>query len=459
MEKCFKEKKEELQKNMREHPEHTRLVVKSGSSTAWNKFKIIYYENKLQDFASCNLCAELLSTKSGTKGMVNHTCHLPTTPTTQPEVPNFLTRKVPKDKIEKLNEDLAEKFSQDLTAFSAVGHRGFRNIATQLIKIGAKYGPKNVDDLFVDRRTLKKSYLPRVYGKAKTKFGEKCKFSNFAYFPSFTADIWKDKLVQNAYLGVTISFVDENFELNSASLCVRKVEKTESQTKESIQSQMEIVLQNFFPDFVDDLIKESYFVTDNGGNVKNIMTKWISCSCHNLNLVLQHVFGQDKLKQLGLFKLEQFLTSSKSLVEYFKRGGYNKELTIGLKQQSHIRWNSMYIMMKSIQTSYTEVKNFLKSKNMSSKLNGVEEKMLVQLIELLEPFKTASESLSASINQTIHKVALMGHQLKDHLFSFMGDGGAYEPEIKKAAGLLLDLLEEKYKIEHIHYVALMLNPK
>ncbi len=54
----------------------------------------------------------------------------------------------------------------------------------------------------------------------------------------------------------------------------------------------------------------------------------------------------------------------------------------------------MYIMMKSIQTSYTEVKNFLKSKNMSSKLNGVEEKMLVQLIELLEPFKTASESLN-----------------------------------------------------------------
>ncbi len=41
----------------------------------------------------------------------------------------------------------------------------------------------------------------------------------------------------------------------------------------------------------------------------------------------------------------------------------------------------------------------------------------------------------------------------------MGDGGAYEPEIKKAAGLLLDLLEEKYKIEDIHYVALMLNPK
>lgn len=106
--------------------------------------------------------------------------------------------------------------------------------------------------------TLKKR-LCELYAEVKGSLANRIHKSQVR--PSITCDAWSDKAMRHSYLGMTIHFCDEEFQLSSGFLGL--VELSGSHTGALIRSSVQSLLSRYDLD-----LKDVYcVVTDNGSNI------------------------------------------------------------------------------------------------------------------------------------------------------------------------------------------------
>ena len=83
-----------------------------------------------------------------------------------------------------------------------------------------------------------------------------------------------------------------------------------------------------------------------------------------------------------------------------------------------IRWLSLIDLLQSIVRSYKATKRVLIMRKRQSKLNGIDEDILKQLIRLLKPFKHVLKIIQLTNTPSLYMVLICTLMLKKTLASF-----------------------------------------
>jgi hypothetical protein len=189
---------------------------------------------------------------------------------------------------------------------------------------------------------------------------------------SITTDCWSSNSNQS-YMGTTVHFVDENFIFKSYKISLQYA--PESHTSEYLKSELEGLFKKFE-------IQEKVFSgsSDTANNIKHTLNDlmpnllYIPFFCHVLNLIVKDVIFDDKnpsicellskcRKLVGHFRHSNLLTEQ--LTAYQHTNGLKVQK---LKQEVVTRWNSTYLMLKSIHETHQAVYYVLSRDNSTEHL-------------------------------------------------------------------------------------------
>ncbi|KAL1484246.1 hypothetical protein MTO96_032681 [Rhipicephalus appendiculatus] len=108
-------------------------------------------------------------------------------------------------------------------------------------------------------------------------------------------------------------------------------------------------------------------------------------------------------------------------------------------------------MLMSVLTQYDAIENLLDSRG-NLLLEDVNKALLTEVVEVLEPFKEASEKLEQDKVVTLPPVLMYYTKLKKHLAAASTDS----PEVCKLKSRTLEFLEIKLPIEELRKIATFL---
>lgn len=269
--------------------------------------------------------------------------------------------------------------------------------------------------------------------------------------------------------------MNDNWQLVKCTLGLIEF-KYETAVTENVRRACSEILQRYFNE--GDTIKifeESFAVTDRGGNMINVFYKRFDCECHKLNTCMEWMFRDPsekefmemiaKKKSIPKKKLFRFSESCptmkvsfdaiKDLVTNFKHSKLNARLSDTLKQDVPARFNSKIMMLRSYILAAKEVKQILLNQNELHRIALVDVKLVSELIKLLEHFQNCSVVLSGYKYPTFQLLALEFHKLRNNIAISENDS----IEIRNLKSQAAVCVEEYCKVEDIHYVACMLNPR
>jgi hypothetical protein len=114
----------------------------------------------------------------------------------------------------------------------------------------------------------------------------------------------------------------------------------------------------------------------------------------------------------------------------------------------------MYTMLQSINSTFDQVEILLQRKGKLDLLKNVKQELLSEIVEVLEPFKDATEELEKFKEPTIHQVLYFRHELQKHL----QDTKNNSPNIKALKKSLLHEFQRKWEYYDLHIAAAILCP-
>lgn len=209
----------------------------------------------------------------------------------------------------------------------------------------------------------------------------------------------------------------------------------------------------------DAVRPNNFFVTDNGVNIKAAFQDhiWLKCSGHNINLAISNMLDKRKKEQQIDNEDEEFefdplspilglVSTSKEIVTRGKRSRIQGQLSTALKQAVSTRWNSIFVMIKSISKNLPDLKN-VDDRQLQKSLMDINDSLLINIIKVLEHLDTATRLLSTDKTPTLHMVLLVRVRLLNNL-SVMAD----DTESTKA--LKIELSKQKNIIRVPTFISL-----
>lgn len=151
------------------------------------------------------------------------------------------------------------------------------------------------------------------------------------------------------------------------------------------------------------------------------------------------------------------LNNCRALVTRIKRSNIQHYLPNGLRSEVQSRWNATLFMLNSIKNAQesSDLMDFLDAKGESDLLTDIDNDLLEELIDFLEPFYEATLQFEAKTKPTIHYVALYRLKLQEHLAASRQDSFP----IAEMKELGLAYMEEKWVVDDIRKKAVFFHPK
>lgn len=198
------------------------------------------------------------------------------------------------------------------------------------------------------------------------------------------------------------------------------------------------------------------FVSDRGGEIiaaLNDYAERLNCAAHLLKNIVDemlHKIGDENPVKI-------LLENCRRLVTYVKRSNVQYRLPSGLKAEVLSRWNATLYMMESVKKAQEteDLFEYLSSKGKSHLLTDIDNNLLDEVMELLDPFLEATLQFEARKKPTIHLVALHRIELEEHLTTTQDDSSA----IRDMKHFGLAYLREKWEMDNIHKKAVFFHPK
>ncbi|KAG4068985.1 hypothetical protein HA402_005646 [Bradysia odoriphaga] len=328
-----------------------------------------------------------------------------------------------------VNEKVMQFVSQDIRAFRTTSGPGFEALADKLITIGHRYGPLKAKNILPHRTTI--PHLVNEEAENKRLHLKTRLVGLQSQGVSITLDLWTEDITKCHYLGMNVHFISEGV-LNEATLCVKELDEI-SANAENIHVEIISILEAFEID-IDNVI----FVTDRGGEIVAPLKDYaerLNCAAHLLKNIVDEM-----LKKIGdQNPVNTLLDNCRALI------GGAKSL------ECHVVYlNSI----KKAQES-SDLMDFLDANGESDLLTDIDNDLLDELIEFLEPFYEATLQFEAKTKPTIHYVALYRLQLQEHLAASRHDSFP----IREMNELGLAYMEEKWVVDDIRKKAVFFHPK
>ena len=149
-----KKSKNEIVKLMKEKSEKIKIVKSNKRSQVWDIFHEIYVENVIQEYVICINCEEIYSFKNNSTSTLNsHKCKVKE----NQNIENFFTKKcVNESSLIQIKKETTDKLidfcSKDLRPFNIIEGDGFKQLIQHFIKIGAKYGNIDVNEILPSKK-------------------------------------------------------------------------------------------------------------------------------------------------------------------------------------------------------------------------------------------------------------------------------------------------------------------
>lgn len=273
------------------------------------------------------------------------------------------------------------------------------------------------------------------------------------------------------------------------------IEEFKNQKKDNVN--IKRVLNDKFTDLkLGPVFKKMTFVTDSGSNIVKALqengNKRLPCVNHTVNNCLKYGFSENHLMSANIINL---IKNSKQIVTTFKRTGIMKKLKKSLKQSNITRFNTYYIMLKSIHEQIDEVNLLIATmfvdsveaqenieldgndssnyetvsddeveisdsatedeENDHNPITKIDTRLLTDIVNFLEVFEEGMKDLEGEKKVTIHKVLPWKHIFLNEC----------EVSVIDSEDMLLlkrnvrKFIDQKMKLDPLHSVATFLCPK
>lgn len=222
--------------------------------------------------------------------------------------------------------------------------------------------------------------------------------------------MWKDAYRQNSYLSLTLHYVTSDWQLKKRTIFAAHYDENDKSGR-SISVMLSKKAAEFGID--QNMLKKIKFVSDRGSSlvkaIEILGCQRFSCVAHALNNVLTNGFNIQK--HADIFEANDLIKNSKNIVTHAKRAGYKSASS--LKNPVDTRFNTNYLLLKSIQTNYDALllEEYL---NISEQFfeDGEENKyyinkdLLDQVVGFLIVFEDAITNLECDVKPTLDLVPL-----------------------------------------------------
>ncbi|XP_054725566.1 E3 SUMO-protein ligase ZBED1-like [Anastrepha obliqua] len=358
---------------------------------------------------------------------------------------------------EEVLHNYVKYISRDLRPFDAVDDDGFKEFARCLIEVGIKLGktPFSIDDILPHSTTVS-SRLQSLHIAEREKFVADLRPIIERGDCAATIDLWTDSKKHQSFIAFTVHYLDTDWKFQSRILFATEYEyydENEGTTNNTAENIIGAIGDKFEELHLEkDLLKQITFTTDQKPNIIEACHNYsrINCVADVLNLILKHTFDKETLKSCApnVFKL---ITTGKSLVKYLEL----VEVETSVKQECCFRWNTQFDMLCAIHKNFNVIEEILETSWYH--LTKIE-KDLQRVINILEPFKSASLILEEENNATIHLVLLHMHILKEKLLKLLNEKSNNGiPAIVE--NCLQNIFNEKFCPDKIHKIAAFLWPE
>ncbi|PTQ50293.1 LOW QUALITY PROTEIN: hypothetical protein MARPO_0001s0300 [Marchantia polymorpha] len=290
---------------------------------------------------------------------------------------------------------------------------------------------------------------------------------------AFSRDIWTDNVAQMAYSADTMHLIDDYFVLHAQIVSCDAFTENTSRTASKIHRDFFNGVHPFISWKYDNVtvqaanwqvVVKSDATSNNTGEEMSLQFEMDLCFCHRILTCISYVLRKqtqvvNDIKQPPAYDKSEIvfdmIADSKALVTYMKQTYLNRELKHKMKQDVPTRFDGLLIMLQSVTAKLDETINLLKKKKHENRAEKIYAQVLEELIQLLDYFKLASNSLEPFNTLTLHLLGIWlanqkTHlQPRDELVSVDGANGKSEniAPIKKQ---LLDQLKEKYILKSLH---------
>lgn len=155
-------------------------------------------------------------------------------------------------------------------------------------------------------------------------------------------------------------------------------------------------------DIISSELDKVTFVTDQGSNIRKALQKYerLPCLAHCLSTTLRHTLDDKSLKE-EVSDVSLSIESARKIVGFMKRSGLVSRLEKTLKNDVETRWNSVFMLLNSVQCQYEEVKNILSEKNHEYMIQTYDKELMEEIIPFLKNFKDATDDLEKEKEPTI----------------------------------------------------------
>lgn len=313
--------------------------------------------------------------------------------------------------------------AKDGLPLNTTEHEGFKYLIKVLSPHFKLFGRKKLTQL-VDAKF-------EVLSKLKKK-----ELATVEYF-ALTCDAWSDTMTNRSYLGVTGHYLSSEGKPSSIILGLKEL--TERHTANYIKE----VMRDTCLEWEIPKPKILVTITDGATNMIKAITdmfpshRHIWCTAHKLNLVIEDVINENEdLTVLieDLKKIVTFFKSSNNAARDLERF-QNSETPLRLIQDVSIRWNSTFDLMERFLKLVEIVsKVLLKYPKGPDMIRGNQMALLQDAVQMLAPFKEATEELSGQKYVTISRIIPMMDCLKKEVSSI-------KPTTEGAVQLQLALLD------------------
>lgn len=375
-----------------------------------------------------------------------------------------------KNKCEIAHEDKAKitnacvKFiSKDLRPYYAVEGEGLIDLLKSMVNIGRKYSfisDSDIEKIIPSRNTVKsyvEKYAQEMISNVKKYF--QCAIKYPGGF-SCTTDLWSDDQKQITYICITAHInLIENNAIKSKRLIIHLDQfDAMKKTADLLRNEIIEVFEKFEISH-DDIEHRISFVTDRGPNIKAALARYerIYCFAHIINNIVEAMCKPADIKKL--------VSDAAYLVKFMKMAGLNSKCNPTLKSYCKTRWNTVYLMLRSIYSNYSTILGLLNEKeqvtngseNYVEKLTILVKFKLKNVIDFLKLFKDMTDDIEGDKYVTLHYVLPLFEKLRSHLRSEDDDVDIIE-EMKNAGREYIHKNLNEIKPTLIHKLSSFLHP-
>ena len=301
------------------------LIVKEGKSDVWKSFKLVVdADGKSREYVQCNKCKALMSydsKRTGTSTLNRHVANCKSTSdsggASQKSIATYVTKSadsVPLRVKQAVTQKCVIFCARDIRPFYTVKGKGFKELAQELINVGAERGKVPVSSVLPAPNTIS-AHCKALAAKEREAFTANVKshLKNGGTV-GMTTDMWTDDFRKINYLAVTCHYIGDDYNLIGKNLATVMFPQNKKKTGENIRKEILKLLVTTFG-FAPLSLKNIVWVTDEGSNIVKALEHYtrLSCMDHVLNTVLKHGLEDSAVSEHAP-DIADTITAAKALV-------------------------------------------------------------------------------------------------------------------------------------------------